>query len=74
MPPDVVRRRFVRSVYNFFHFYIPLLDSWRLFDNSADLPRLIADEESGSLTVITNLSQSKVITKIQDQRYLGRHV
>jgi hypothetical protein len=23
-----------------------------LFDNSADLPRLIADEESGNLTVI----------------------
>jgi predicted ABC-type ATPase len=52
VPPEVVRRRFVRSVYNFFHLYRPLLDSWMLFDNSADLPRLIADEESGNLTVI----------------------
>ena len=31
-----------------FHLYRPLLDSWMLFDNSADLPRLIADEESGN--------------------------
>ena len=52
VPPEVVRRRFVRSVHNFFHLYRPLLDSWMLFDNSANLPRLIADEESGNLTVI----------------------
>lgn len=52
MPPEVVKSRFVRSVYNFFHLYRPLLDSWMLFDNSADLPRLIADEESGNLAVI----------------------
>ncbi len=50
--PAVVRRRFARSVYNFFYLYRQLLDSWMLFDNSADLPRLIADEESGNLTVI----------------------
>jgi hypothetical protein len=49
---EVVKRRFVRSVYNFFHLYRPLLDSWMLFDNSADLPHLIADEEGGNLMVI----------------------
>ncbi|MCX5832789.1 MAG: zeta toxin family protein [Deltaproteobacteria bacterium] len=52
VPAEVVRRRYARSVYNFFHLYRQLLDSWMLFDNSADLPRLIADEESGHLTVI----------------------
>ena len=51
VPPDVVRRRFTRSIYNFFHLYRPLLDSWMLFDNSADFPRLIADEEKGNLTI-----------------------
>jgi predicted ABC-type ATPase len=51
VPPEVVRRRYARSVYNFFHLYRPLLDLWMLFDNSADLPRLIADEECGNLTV-----------------------
>jgi predicted ABC-type ATPase len=52
VPPEVVTRRFFRSVHNFFHLYRPLFDSWMLFDNSADLPHLIADEESGNLTVI----------------------
>ncbi len=51
VPSDVVRRRFARSIYNLFHLYRPLLDSWILFDNSADLPRPIASEENGNLTV-----------------------
>jgi predicted ABC-type ATPase len=51
VPPEVVSRRFTRSIYNFFHLYRQLLDSWMLFDNSADLPRLIADEENGNLTI-----------------------
>lgn len=32
--PDVVRRRFARSVDNFFALYAPLADEWTLFDNS----------------------------------------
>jgi predicted ABC-type ATPase len=52
VPPEVVRRRFARSASNFFHLYRPLLDSWMLFDNSADLPHLVAKEESGNLTVV----------------------
>ena len=52
VPPEVVKRRFVRSVSNFFQLYRRLLDSWMLFDNSEDFPRLIADQESGNLTVI----------------------
>jgi predicted ABC-type ATPase len=52
VPPDVVKRWYVRSVCNFFHLYRPLLDSWMLFDNSVDVPRLIADEEGSNLAVI----------------------
>lgn len=32
--PDVIRRRFARSVDNFFTLYAPLADEWTLFDNS----------------------------------------
>jgi predicted ABC-type ATPase len=33
--PEVVdRRRFVRGLSNFFSLYMPVVDSWRLFDNS----------------------------------------
>jgi predicted ABC-type ATPase len=44
VPEDVVRRRFVRGLSNFFSLYRPVVASWRLFDNSdAEGPRLIAD-------------------------------
>jgi predicted ABC-type ATPase len=35
VPPDVVQRRFGRSLNNFFTLYAPLADAWALFDNSA---------------------------------------
>ncbi|MBI5143604.1 MAG: hypothetical protein HZA30_00860, partial [Candidatus Omnitrophica bacterium] len=47
-----VRRRFDRSIKNFFTLYKPLLDSWNLFDNSTASPRLIAKEEYGKLTIV----------------------
>ncbi|MBI3320965.1 MAG: zeta toxin family protein [Candidatus Omnitrophica bacterium] len=49
--PDV-RRRFGRSVQNFFNVYRPLLDSWTLFDNSTTRPSLIAEEKGGKLAIV----------------------
>lgn len=34
VPADVVRRRFGRSLANFFDLYAPLAGEWTLFDNS----------------------------------------
>jgi predicted ABC-type ATPase len=43
VPEEVVRRRYVAGVGNFFQLYRPLVSSWRLFDNSApSAPTLIA--------------------------------
>lgn len=36
VPPDTVKRRFHRSLVNFFALYQPIADEWSLFDNSAD--------------------------------------
>ena len=35
VPSDVVKRRFARSLRNFFTMYSPIADEWTLFDNSA---------------------------------------
>lgn len=51
VPSNLVLRRFNRGLHNLFHVYRPLLDSLILFDNSADFPRLIVDEEAGKMTV-----------------------
>jgi predicted ABC-type ATPase len=52
IPEDVVRRRFGRSLPNFLSFYKPLADSWAIFDNSGDVPKMIAFEESGKNEIL----------------------
>lgn len=41
VPAVDVRRRFIRSWENFQRVYKPLADSWAVYDNSGELPRLI---------------------------------
>ena len=45
IPSQDVRRRFSRSIQNFFRIYGPLVDSWSFFDNSSIKPHLIAKKE-----------------------------
>ena len=52
IPQVIVRRRFGRSLPNFLRVYKPLVDSWTIFDNSGDVPKMIAFEESGKLEVL----------------------
>lgn len=52
IPETVVRRRFDKGLHNFFHFYQPIIDSWVMFDNSGDTPKMIAYEESGKLKIL----------------------
>lgn len=50
--PDVVRRRFARSLSNFFGLYRPLADEWTLFDNSSSpQAREVASLRKNQLTV-----------------------
>ena len=51
IPAHDVRRRFTRSIHNFFAVYSPLVDSWSLFDNSNIKPHLIAKKEHGKVVV-----------------------
>jgi predicted ABC-type ATPase len=54
VPKETVRRRFSRGLHNLFNLYMPLLDSWIIFDNSMDTPCVIAKEEDGILTIIND--------------------
>ena len=60
VPVADVRRRFNRSVRNFFSVYRSLLDGWMLFNNSTARPSLIAEERHGKLTVV----DAELLTKI----------
>ncbi len=48
--PDV-RRRFLKTLRNFFNDFCPLADAWKLFDNSKDSLRLIAVQKNGRTVV-----------------------
>ncbi|HVQ36692.1 MAG TPA: AAA family ATPase [Pyrinomonadaceae bacterium] len=41
VPEQVIRRRFEQGWRNFVEVYRPLVDSWRLYDNSGELPQLL---------------------------------
>jgi predicted ABC-type ATPase len=47
IPEDVIRRRYDRSLNNFFDHYMPIADSWMMIDNSARPLRWIAAREVG---------------------------
>lgn len=42
VPESIIRRRYTRSAANLFRLYIPLADTWRIYDNSGKNARLIA--------------------------------
>ena len=48
---DVSRRRFFKTIHNFFALYRPLMSSWKLLENEESGPRLLAVEKQGRLVV-----------------------
>ncbi len=52
IPEAIVRRRFVRTLPNFLRVYKPLANSWTIFDNSGDVPKMIAFEESAKIEIL----------------------
>jgi predicted ABC-type ATPase len=47
-----VRRRFNRSIDNFFKLYRPLIDSWMLFNNAEAVPALIGKGRNGQVSIM----------------------
>jgi predicted ABC-type ATPase len=70
IPESVIRRRYTAGIKNLFQVYRPILDSWSLFDNSRQMPYLIAKESKLNLVVLdTELFErcSKMATKPTDE-------
>lgn len=61
VPPDVVRRRFGRSLNNFFTLYAPIADAWALFDNSSSSQAIpVATQFATQLTVTETATWHKL--------------
>ena len=61
VPADTVRRRFGRSLNNFYSLYLPLADRWAVFDNSVNgKATLIATQEGDNLQIKESSSWLKL--------------
>jgi len=68
VPAAVVRRRFGRSLTNFFAHYRRLADSWILFDNSGAVPSVIAFEKRGELRIMQRPLYDELASRYEPKR------
>ena len=66
VPEDDIRRRFVRAVGNFHGLYMPLADTWAVYENTLPglMPRLIASGGQGQQPSIIELELWKQFCEI----------
>jgi predicted ABC-type ATPase len=64
VPEGTVRRRYQRGLRNFFGLYVPLADSWQVFDNSrAERPQLVASGRQDGAEQVANAPLWQRITE-----------
>lgn len=63
VPEPVVRRRFDRSIRNFFLEYRRLVDSWYLFDNTGTNPASIAFKKGSRLHIMNRRIYEALISE-----------
>jgi predicted ABC-type ATPase len=60
VPAEDVKRRFKRSIYNLFNLYLPILDSWILFNNTGNQPLPIAEGINQQVIVFNQILFEKI--------------
>ena len=63
IPEDVVRRRYKRGRINLMQLYLPLCDTWVIYDNSGDEPHLVAERPFNQQVIIYDSSIWQQITE-----------
>ena len=65
VPEETVRRRYERGLRNFFQLYLPLVDSWQMFDNSrAGRPQLVASGRKDHVQEVANAFLWRKISEV----------
>lgn len=54
IPQDIIRRRYVRSLANFFELYRPLADTWAMCDNSGEALVDVAYRREGADPIVAD--------------------
>ena len=62
IPEDIIRRRYPRSVNNLFNIFIPIVDTWHVYDNNLGMALPIADNENVYDPVMWSIIQKRDIS------------
>ena len=63
IPEDVPKRRFLKTLQNFFQVYHPLFDSWKLYENDFGQPRLLAVQKQERLALRDRANFEKLLAE-----------
>jgi len=63
VPEQIVRRRFDRSMRNFWAHYRRIADVWTLFDNSGKSPEMVAFAKGDDLRIINQRAYSSLVRR-----------
>jgi predicted ABC-type ATPase len=63
VPEPVIRRRFDRSMQNFLLHYRPLARVWTLFDNSGEIPNVIAFGRDETIRIIDRSTYTALVKR-----------
>ena len=68
IPEQDVKRRFKRGIWNLFHVYRELFDTWTVFDNSTTEVEIIVKSEKNVLSVINRMTYRQLLkqAKVKD--------
>ena len=65
VPAVDVRRRYPRSIRNFFDWYAPVVDTIHFFDNSGNQPRLVFVSEARKTSVLDKILYEAILKSIR---------
>ena len=63
IPEEVSKRRFLKTLQNFFQVYRPLFDSWKLYENDLGEPRLLAVQKQERLALRDRTNFEKLLAE-----------
>ncbi len=69
IPEPVIRRRYQRGLINLLELYLPLCDTWNIYDNSGMIPQLVAaysKEQQPNLIIDRQIIWNKIVGGIHD--------
>lgn len=67
IPPDVIKRRYIKGIKNLFEIYAEIVDQVLIFDNSEGKPILIAEKNSGEEIIIHNKEKFNNLKSYHEQ-------